>query len=188
MSHDPTYYCHGIECLKQFHPHPAKGPTLAEGQTLGKSGLDRMFPAGSLWHYGPVYENMETIVRVLPSGAEHSGRGASLLRDHNLPGAPATWFITCEVVSSPHAVYPKGHVTGLPPCAMIPREYVVAERTPRGCCCCPCQPAQSEVELLRLEVERWKAQTVREADQKKQARERADKLQRKLTEIRDVVR
>lgn len=195
--HEPTYYCHGQGCRKQFHEHPATAVTLAEGQRLGKDGLDRRFPLNSLWHYGPVYENMDTIVRVVGKGAHHSGSGATLLRDRNLPGMPATWFIECEIVASEHAAHVPGTTTSLPPCALVPREFVVAERTRTSCCCCRCcqngatPPAVKMVEDFTY----WKHQYELSQDKYVKARtdfkniqRDRDNLRSKLNEIAKITR
>ena len=123
--HEPTPYCTGIGCKRDFHDHPGLLVTsLEQGHALGQRGLDKLFPVGSEFYYGPIYENMETRMRVTHVG--HSGSGARILRDENLPGRPATWFVYGEVVSSPY--HEAGHKSGWPPDTLIPADVVERER------------------------------------------------------------
>lgn len=118
--------------------HPAT-ITLEEGHALGRDGLAQMFRPGSRWHYGPVYENMETHVRVIEPPKQARG-----LRDNNLAvwrtlkngrreciqEGPRTWFVKCEVITSRFKA--SGEVIDLPPCALVPRAAVVWERNTFG--------------------------------------------------------
>jgi hypothetical protein len=117
---------------------------------------------------------METRVRVIK--APHR---ANNLRDNGLnvyapvrgsrsrrmllDQGPRSWFVECEVISSPfHAT---GEVMSLPPSALIPADYVDAERGLRsncGCCgvslcaaslrrlpwCCPSDPRDERIAEL----------------------------------------
>lgn len=235
--HEPTPYCTGVGCRKDFHEHPATfmgGSTSAIQERWGclpsghpdflgnveRSTPERDFPIGSEWHYGPVYENMETRVRVVgrpyqqggsrplrdqswkvpaAPGAKPRARGARLTHDgrHILHDGPRSWFVPCVVVSSPF--HDPGEQINLPPCALIPAEYVDAERGIRsncGCCgaslcaaslrtlpwCCQSDPRDEQIEELRQEVAGLRSR-LRTAERRRldaESRERA--LRTKVTE------
>lgn len=143
--------------------HPAVAiKSLQEGHDLGKDGLAGIFQVGSLWHYGPTYENMETVVRIIEAPQQSSG--PKPLRDNNLAKwrtlgngrresvrqGPRTWFVKCEVVRSPY--HSPGAPVRLPPCALIPAAAVAWERGVFGL-----QPgeAPTAVELHAIREEAW---------------------------------
>jgi hypothetical protein len=167
--------------------HPGAFLTLEDGHRLGKAGLDKIFTLGSLWHYGPVYENMEPIYRVVGKQAHHSGGGASILRDHNLAvwederpdrhgnrnrshksngwGGPRR----IKVKEAPATWFievervssPWAGRTGLPPCAMIPRALVQWER--RTFNIKPGEaPTEPALELIRAEAQKRRTALISE--------------------------
>jgi hypothetical protein len=166
----------------------------------GKAKPEQDFPIGSEWHYGPVYENMETRVRVIK--APHR---ANNLRDNGLnvyapvkgsrsrrmllDQGPRSWFVECEVISSPfHAT---GEVMSLPPSALIPADYVDAERGLRsncGCCgaslcaaslrrlpwCCESDPRDERIAQLEIQVEVLTDQRNRAIEQRRAVTDKLD--------------
>jgi hypothetical protein len=167
FGHEPKPYCTGVGCSKDTHKHPATfmggnlaaihqrwGVPLEPEQRTAVHVLharpEQDFPIGSEWHYGPIYENMETRVRVLK--APKQSAGSKPLRDYSLGfrrptpikvnprgftyiDGPRSWFVECEVISSPF--HPPGHTISLPPCALIPAAAVDAERgIASNCSCC----------------------------------------------------
>lgn len=173
-AHEPKPWCPG--CDKDFHDHPALlFRNLNEVHRAGRKGLLDAFPIGSLWHYGPIYENMETIVRVRPNGSSDKysdgtrvyqrGKNYSAQPEDSEAKGKGAWFIACEVVSSPF--HPVGYLTGLPPATMIPRMAVAIERgenhcchgcgtwscNPRGCQCAPVDWRDARIEALEIELD-----------------------------------
>ena len=117
--------------MSDFQRHPAIIMTVPYGHKLGKAGLDAIFTEGSLWHYGPAYENCEPLHRVTAKGAYQ----APGLLDYNQPGNPSTWFIDTECLSTPFSGPHSrnvGQTGGIPPCAMIPAAAIRFERNVLG--------------------------------------------------------
>lgn len=177
QDHEPTPYCSGVGCKRETHEHPGTiVKSLEHGHDLGKTGLKWLFPVGSEWYYGSIYENMETRIRVT-EGPKHSGSGRTLLRDGNLPERPATWFIYGEVVSSPHQT--PGYRSGWPPHTLIPASVVERERGIVRCCDCDTSSlerklaqAQREIEGLRRGLAEADDQIVRERSDRRKAQAR----------------
>lgn len=112
---------------------------LTHAMTLGRAGLNNIFPIGSLWEVGPFCHGVNPLVVRVVSKNE---QGAAFTSGTNYSHAPedaaalgkATWFINCETVYSPHS-YGRS-TTGQPPavlCALTPRMAAVA-----GVACCDC--------------------------------------------------
>lgn len=172
---DETFYvpadlAFGVD-WRQFHTHPQQflGGSLERlSDAFDNAALVDLMPPGSFWHYGPVYENMETIVQTigLPY-REGAARKAAI-------------FVKCRVLSSPF--HPVGYEYALPPNALVPWEAVLAERGRPGCCTpAPIRDWRDEkIEALTAEA----ATLRRERDQFKDQR---DALSRKVYQAKKAL-
>lgn len=137
---------------------------LSEVHHAGKAGLDRAFPVGSLWDYGPFVEGQKpTVVRVIPrpeGGAAYtSGENYSKRPEDSCALSNPTWFIACEVVYDPFAAR-RRLPDGFPPHTLVPHVgcgtcFACSESRPcYNCTAGVLQSQRAEIEGLREDLDK----------------------------------